>query len=79
MTEDLKSIRGQASGSFFWVSIVGALVVSGCSTTIIKADPCESANKAVSFPALLQNSMHDVYNACLDSKRDAIVKEWRGK
>lgn len=59
--------------------LAGVLLLSACTLPNIKEDSCALANREATFSILAQNSMYNVYNACLREKRDAIVQEWRNE
>lgn len=51
-------------------------VLSGCSSVGPTGEPCDLANRDVSFSVLVQNSMANTYNACLADKRSDVITEW---
>ncbi|MDG3040181.1 hypothetical protein [Roseicyclus marinus] len=50
--------------------------LGGCAAFMPVEDACEMANREASFPVLMQNSMLNVYNMCLEHMRQEIVTEW---
>ncbi len=52
------------------------IVLSGCGSLVAIDDPCAMANRDVSFSVLMQNSISNVYNMCLENMRQEIVAEW---
>ena len=58
------------------VLVVLAIGLGGCAALVPVDDPCEMANREASFPVLMQNSMLNVYNMCLEHMRQEIVTEW---
>lgn len=58
------------------VIAMGAGILSGCSVVRYADDPCALANREVSFSILVENSMANTYNACLNDRREEIIKEW---
>ena len=55
-----------------------ALIVSlgGCAGLVQPDEACTMANRDPSFQVLMQNSMLNVYNMCLEHMRQEIVTEW---
>ena len=58
------------------VLVVLAMGLGGCAAFVPVDDACEMANREASFPVLMQNSMLNVYNMCLEHMRQEIVTEW---
>lgn len=60
------------------LALVAVLVVGlgGCAAFTPVEDACEMANRDASFPVLMQNSLLNVYNMCLEHMRQEIVTEW---
>lgn len=51
-------------------------VTGGCVGLTKIEDPCAMANRDASFSVLLENSISNVYNMCLEHMRQEIVAEW---
>ncbi|PWK62278.1 hypothetical protein C7455_101304 [Roseicyclus mahoneyensis] len=52
------------------------VALNGCGSLVAADDPCATANRDVSFSVLMQNSISNVYNMCLENMRQEIVAEW---
>lgn len=52
------------------------LAASGCAMPGKIDDPCAMANRDVSFGVLMENSISNVYNMCLERMRQQVVAEW---
>jgi hypothetical protein len=59
---------------FFVITL--CTVTGGCAGLTKINDPCAMANRDVSFSVLLENSISNVYNMCLERMRQEIVAEW---
>lgn len=51
------------------------VVLSACSQTAEEA--CELANRPITLDVLMENSLLNAYNACLDIKLDALTMNVR--
>jgi hypothetical protein len=54
----------------------GLTLLSACSHFSAIQDPCALANRDASFSTLVDNSISNAYNACLEKKRGDILREW---
>lgn len=52
------------------------VVTSGCASVGNVDDPCAMANRDVSFQVLMENSIKNIYNMCLERMRQDVVAEW---
>lgn len=50
--------------------------LGGCAALTPVEDACAMANRDASFQVLMQNSLLNVYNMCLEHMRQEIVTEW---
>jgi hypothetical protein len=53
-----------------------AILLNACSAYRERGDPCVLANRDASFSVLLENSILNAYNVCLEEKRNDIIKVW---
>lgn len=53
-----------------------ALWLGGCAAVVAPEEACTMANRDPSFQVLMQNSMLNIYNMCLEHMRQEIVSEW---
>ena len=53
-----------------------ALCLAGCAGVVEPDDACTMANRDPSFQVLMQNSLLNIYNMCLEHMRQEIVTEW---
>jgi hypothetical protein len=58
------------------LGLVLAFSLAGCAALQQTEDPCALANRDVSFQVLVQNSLGNVYNACLNQLRGEILTQW---
>jgi hypothetical protein len=56
--------------------VAATMGLSACGSVAVREDPCAFANRDATFTVLLENSMANAYNACLEKKRTDIVQEW---
>jgi hypothetical protein len=63
---------------FLHTGAVVALTVwlGGCAAVVEPDDACAMANRDPSFQVLMQNSVLNIYNMCLEHMRQEIVTEW---
>lgn len=52
------------------------VVTSGCVSVGKVDDPCAMANRDVSFQVLMENSIKNIYNMCLEHMRQDVIAEW---
>jgi hypothetical protein len=76
MSNVVKNQRTQKITSITFAYIAGSVLLNACSVSNGRQNPCELANRGASFSILLENSMSNAYNACLEEKRSNIVGEW---
>lgn len=51
-------------------------MTSGCASLGQIDDPCAMANRDVSFSVLMENSISNVYNMCLERMRQDVITKW---
>lgn len=51
-------------------------MASGCASLGKIEDPCTMANRDVSFSVLMENSISNVYNMCLERMRQDVITRW---
>lgn len=52
------------------------VMASGCASMGRIEDPCAMANRDVSFSVLMENSISNVYNMCLERMRQDVITRW---
>lgn len=53
-----------------------AIFLGGCAAVVEPDNACAMANRDPSFQVLMQNSVLNIYNMCLEHMRQEIVTEW---
>jgi len=76
MAEGTRIIAGAQNRMRGFALVVLCLAASGCAAPGKIEDPCAMANRDVSFSVLMENSISNVYNMCLERMRQQVVAEW---
>lgn len=70
------SMINTGSATSYLVLGVALSLMAGCAVVKEIDDPCALANRDATFSVLVENSMANLYNACLGDLREDIIEEW---